>query len=89
MIITWNNAASISCLSIDFGMLHTSRGLRAIGMEPDVSTSVVVNGAIRTYLRSTVNPDTGNFLAKFSDGSELIYGKVPVITFQIPKINLY
>lgn len=89
MLITWNNAASITYLNIDFGMLHTSRGLSATGMEADVSTPVVVDGGIRKYVTSTVNSKTGNFIAKFSDGSQLIYGKIPVITFEIPKINLY
>lgn len=85
MTITWNSPAANSVLSMDFGQIGVATGVTATGNNSDLTTPVSIDGrGAAKYVSTIVEGKTGNLIAKFDDNSQLIYGKIPIVTFKDP-----
>lgn len=89
MYINWTNGAACSILTINLGYIGEPGGLSATGATPDLSTPVYQNGRGKSqYVSTTIDNRTRNLIAIFDDNHKLIYGKVAVGIYEIPKIIL-
>lgn len=87
--IFWNSSAPPTILSIYFGDIGIIGGLTIHPNDIQWPSKIEVDGhGIAKYLKSRIDSNTGHLIAEFDDGTIQIYGKIPVVTFDIPRIIL-
>lgn len=89
MSINWTNGAARTVLTINLGNIGVAGGLCATGANQHLATPVSQNGRGKSqYLCTRIDYRTRNLIALIDDNHKLIYGKVAVGIYDIPKIIL-
>lgn len=78
--ITWTSGANPSDLTMDFGSIGNTNGMRSLG-DTTFATPMIVNGnSPGEYKETTIDKD-GFMWATFSNGSRQLYARIPLATF--------
>ncbi len=82
-------------ITMHFGLDGGNTGIKCTGTSSDTSTAPCIDGhGPLKYIRSIMDKKTGHLIAELAtldDKNDIknIYGKIPVATIEIPKINLF
>lgn len=79
---TWANGASPSVMTMDFGGIGQSTGLRSVGNDSnyDLPPPVIDGRGAGKYQETTIDSD-GFMWATFDNGSTIRYARIPLATF--------